>query len=70
MYFGEDKTKSIVFFNAKGLKEIIISFTGHCVKQHKTIDNRVPRLYLGFELKSKLSGKIPVYKKQLPNSCV
>ena len=42
MYFSEDKTKSIVFFNAKGLKEIIVPFTGHCVKQHNTIE------YLGF----------------------
>ena len=41
MHFEEDKIKSIPFFNAKRLKEII-SFAGHCIKQHNAIE------YLGF----------------------
>ena len=50
IHFGEDKTKSILFSKTRGLKEINISFTGHSIKQHETVE------YLGCELDSKLSG--------------
>ena len=49
--FGEDKTKSILFSKARGLKEINISFVGHSIKQHKTVE------YLGCQIDSKLSGE-------------
>ena len=51
IHFGEDKTKSILFSRTKSLKEINISFTGHSIKQHETVE------YLGFQLDSKLSGE-------------
>ena len=49
IHFGEDKTKSILFSKTRGLKEINISFAGHSIKQHETIE------YLGCQLDSKLS---------------
>ena len=78
IYFGEDKTKSILFSKTRGLKEINISFVGHSIKQHKTAE------YPGCQLDSKLSGeavaskflknkcqtKISVSPKQVPNPCV
>ena len=38
IYFGEDKTKSILFLKVKGLKEINIYFVGHSIKQHDTVE--------------------------------
>ena len=49
--FGEDKTKSISFSKTRGLREINISFAGHSIKQHETVE------YLGCQLDSKLSGE-------------
>ena len=49
--FGEDKTKSVLFSKTQGLKEINISFAGHSIKQHETVE------YLGCQLDSKLSGE-------------
>ena len=49
--FGEDKTKSILFSNIRGLKETNISFAGHSIKRHETVE------YLGCQLDSKLSGE-------------
>ena len=51
IHFGEDKTKSILFSKARGLREISISFVGHSIKEHETVE------YLGFHLDSKLSGE-------------
>ena len=51
IHFGEDKTKSILFSKTRGLREINISFAGHSIKQHKTVE------YLGCQLDSKLSGE-------------
>ena len=51
IHFGEDKTKSILFSKMRGLKEINISFAGHSIKQHETVE------YLGCQLDSKLSGE-------------
>ena len=51
IHFGEDKTKSILFSKMRGLKEINISFVGHSIKQHKTLE------YLGCQLDSILSGE-------------
>ena len=48
IYFGEDKTKSILFSKTRGLREINVYFAGHSIKQH---DN------LGCQLDSKLSGE-------------
>ena len=48
---GEDKTKSILFSKTRSLKEINISFAGHSIKQHETVE------YLGYQLDSKLSGE-------------
>ena len=48
IYFGEDKTKSILFPKARGLREINTSFAAHSIKQHETVE------YLGFQLDSKL----------------
>ena len=50
-HFGEGKTKSILFSKKRGLKEMNISFTGHSIKQHETVE------YLGCQLDSKLSGE-------------
>ena len=49
--FGEDKTKSISFSKTRGLREINISFAGHSIKQHETVE------YLGCQIDSKLSGE-------------
>ena len=49
--FAEDKTKSILFSKMRGLKEITISFAGHYIKQHETVE------YLTCQLDSKLSGE-------------
>ena len=46
---GEGKTKSILFSKTRGLKEINISFAGHSIKQHGTVEN------LGRQLDSKVS---------------
>ena len=51
IYFGEDKTKSILFSKTRDLKEINISFAGHSIKQHDTVE------YLGCQLDSKWSGE-------------
>ena len=40
IHFGEDKTKSILFSKAEGLKEINIFFAGHSIKQyHQTVEH-------------------------------
>ena len=73
--FGEDKTKSILFSTVRGLREINISFAGHSIKQHETVE------YLGCYLDSKSSGEAMASKVlekinsklkflQVPNSCV
>ena len=49
--FGEDKTKSILFSNMRDLKETNISFAGHSIKRHETVE------YLGCQLDFKLSGE-------------
>ena len=51
IHFGEDKTKSIIFSKARGLREINISFEGNSIKQHETVE------CLGCQLGSKLSGE-------------
>ena len=51
IYFGENKTKSILFSQARGLMEIDIPFAGHSIKQHETI------AYFRCQLDAKLSGK-------------
>ena len=51
VHFGEDKTKSIHFSKARCVRGIIISFEGHSIKQHITVE------YLGCQLDSKLSGE-------------
>ena len=64
IHFIKDKTKSILFSKAKGLREIIIPFMGNSIKQHETVD------YLGRQLDSKIIGKaikIPVMRKQVFN---
>ena len=67
IHFIKDKTKSILFSKAKGLREINIPFMGDSIKQHETVD------YLGRQLDSKIIGKaikIPVIRKQVLNSSV
>ena len=49
--FGEDKTKSISFSKTRGLREINISFAGHSIKPHETVE------YVGCQFDSKLSGE-------------
>ena len=56
VHFAEDKTKSILFLKARDLKKINISFVGHSIKQHKTVE------YLGCQLNSKLSGEATASK--------
>ena len=51
IHFGEDKTKSILFSKTRGLREINISFAGHSIMQHETVE------YIGCQLDSKLSGE-------------
>ena len=51
IHFGDDKSKSILFSKTPGLREINISFAGHSIKQHETVE------YLGCQLDSKLSGE-------------
>ena len=51
LFFGEDKTKPILFSKTRGLREINIAFSGHSIKQHETVE------YLGCQLDSKLSGE-------------
>ena len=51
IHFEEDGTKSFLFSKARGLREIDISFAGHSIKQHKTVE------YLVCQLDSKLSGE-------------
>ena len=50
IHFGNDKTISILFSKARGLREINISFAGHFIKHHKTVE------YFGCQLDCKLSG--------------
>ena len=67
IHFIKDKTKSILFSKAKGLREINIPFMGDSIKQHETVD------YLGGQLDSKIIGKaikIPVIRKQVLNPSV
>ena len=54
--FGEDKTKSILFSEMRGLRKIGISFAGHSTKKHETVE------YLGCQLDSKLSGEVMTSK--------
>ena len=51
IHFREDKTKSILFLNARGIRETNKSFASHYIKQHKTVE------YLGYQFDSKLSGE-------------
>ena len=51
IHFGKDKTKFILFSKTRGLGEINITFTGHSIKQHETVE------YFGCQLDSKLSGE-------------
>ena len=51
IHFGDDKTKYILFSTVRGLREINISFVGHSIKQHETVE------YLGCNLDSKSSGE-------------
>ena len=51
IHFEEDKTKSILFSKTRGLKEINISFAGHPIKKHETVE------YFGCQIDSKLSGE-------------
>ena len=67
IHFIKDKTKSILFSKAKGLREINIPFMGDSIEQHETVD------YLGRQLDSKIIGKaikIPVIRKQVLNPSV
>ena len=62
IHFGEDKTKSNLFSKTRGLREINISFAGHSIKQHETVE------YLTCQLDSKLSAESmisKVLKKQM-----
>ena len=38
IHSGEGKTKSILFSKTRGLMEINISFAGHPIKQHETVE--------------------------------
>ena len=49
IYFGEDKTESILFSKVRVLRESNISFEGHSIKQYGTVE------YLDCQLDSKLS---------------
>ena len=57
IHFGKNKTKSILFSNARGLREINISFRGHSIKQHEATAD-----YLGYKLDFKLTGEVMVSK--------
>ena len=62
IHFGEDKTQSILFSKMRALRETNISFAGHSIKQHDTVE------YLGYQLVSKLSAEtmaLKVLKKML-----
>ena len=63
IHFGEDKTKSILFSKTRGLKEINISFAGHSIKQHETVE------YFGCQLDSKLSGEAMDFKSPKKHKC-
>ena len=56
IHCGEDKTKSNLFSKTRGLREINISFAGHSIKQHETVE------YLACQLDSKLSGESMIPK--------
>ena len=56
IHFGEDKTKSILCSKMRGLKEINISFAGHSIKQHETVE------HLSCQIDPKLSGEAMVSK--------
>ena len=51
IHFGEDKTKSILFSKTRDVKKINISFVGHSIKQHETVE------CLSCQLHSKLNGE-------------
>ena len=51
IHFGEDKTKSILFSRKKEAQILNISYDGHSIKQHNTVE------YLGCLLDSNLSGE-------------
>ena len=63
IHFGEDKAKSILFSETRGLKEINISFAGHSINQHETVE------YLGCQLDSELSGEVMALKVLKQNEC-
>ena len=52
IHFGENKTKSILFSKAKGLREINTSFAGHSINQYETVE------YIGETMASKVLKKI------------
>ena len=54
--FEEDKSKSIPFSQARGMREIDIPSAGNSIKQHEIVK------YLGCQLDSKLSGQVMVSK--------
>ena len=56
IHFGEDKTKSNRFSKTRGLREINISFAGHSIKQHETVE------YLACQFDSKLSAESMISK--------
>ena len=62
IHFREDKTKSILFSEMRDLKEINISFAGHSIKQHETVE------YVGSQIDSKLIGEA-MGSKVLKNKC-
>ena len=62
IHFGEDKTKSILFSKTRGLREINISFPGHSIKHHETVE------YLGCQIDSRLS-KEAMASNVLKNKC-
>ena len=73
-HFILEKIKFILFSKARGLWKTDISFAGHPIKQHETVE------YQKFQGPSKKSfkspkenicqDKIPVWTKQVPNSCI
>ena len=56
IHFGEDKTKSVLFSKTRSPREINVSFAGHSIKQHETVE------YLSCQLNSKLSREAMLQK--------
>ena len=52
IHFREDKNKSSLFSKTRRLRGINISFAGHSIKQHETVE------YLDCQLDSKLRGEV------------